>query len=60
QDMIDRAGVLNANGTCYPSILPQRTPGGKCKNGQIYGLTPASPAFDPSLPTEKSEKPTPD
>jgi hypothetical protein len=41
QDMIDRAGVLSANGTCYPSILPQRTPGGKCKNGQIYGLTPA-------------------
>jgi hypothetical protein len=22
------------------SILPQKTHGGKCKNGQIYGLTP--------------------
>ena len=40
QDMIDRAGVLNAYGTCHPPILPQKTPGGQCKNGQIYGLTP--------------------
>jgi hypothetical protein len=31
---------LNAYGTCHPSTLPQKTPGGKCENGQIYGLTP--------------------
>jgi hypothetical protein len=57
QDMIDRAGVLNAYGTCHPPILPQKTPGGQCKNGQIYGLTPASniwfdPCFDPCSPSK--------
>jgi hypothetical protein len=58
QDMIDRAGVLNADGTCHPSILPQKTPGGQCKNGQIYGLTPVlfglTPVwFDPCSPVQQ-------
>jgi hypothetical protein len=37
QDMIDRAGILNAYLTWHPSILPQKTHGGKCINRQIYG-----------------------
>ena len=35
--MIDRAGILNAYWTGHQPILLQKTRGGKCKNGQIYG-----------------------
>jgi hypothetical protein len=34
QDMIDRAGVLNAYGTCYPSIPPQKRPEASAKTGK--------------------------
>jgi hypothetical protein len=50
QDVIDRSGILHAYLTWHPSILPQKTHGGKCKKRANIWFDPFDPFDDPFDP----------